>query len=322
MTQQHRFSGLPVVDGKRVVGIVTNRDLRFETNLDQPVANIMTKGDRLVTVPEGTDLEHGQGADAPAPAGARARRQRRHGVARAHHGQGHPESHRASEGVQGRPGTACASAPRWERRATPTSAWKRWSRPASMSSSSIRRMAIRRACSSASRSSRSAIPKSQVIGGNVATAAGAKALADHGADAVKVGIGPGSICTTRIVAGVGVPQITAIQFAIEGVAAAGRAGDRRWRHPLFGRRREGHRRRCVMRDAGQPVRRNRRGARRNRALSGSLVQELSRHGLARRDAGRAARTATSRTPKARATRKSWCRKASKAACRTRACCRR
>jgi IMP dehydrogenase len=64
-------------------------------------------------------------------------------------------------------------------------------------------------------------PKVQVIGGNVATAAGAKAMADQGADAVKVGIGPGSICTTRIIAGVGVPQISAIQFAIEGVASAG-----------------------------------------------------------------------------------------------------
>jgi IMP dehydrogenase len=64
-------------------------------------------------------------------------------------------------------------------------------------------------------------PRVQVIGGNVATAAGAKALADHGADAVKIGIGPGSICTTRIVAGVGVPQISAIQFAIEGLAASG-----------------------------------------------------------------------------------------------------
>ena len=53
LTQAHRFSGLPVLDGRKVVGIVTNRDLRFETNLDQPVANIMTKGDRLVTVPEG-----------------------------------------------------------------------------------------------------------------------------------------------------------------------------------------------------------------------------------------------------------------------------
>jgi IMP dehydrogenase len=57
LTRQHKISGLPVVDGKKVVGIVTNRDLRFETNLDQPVANIMTQGDRLVTVPEGTELE-------------------------------------------------------------------------------------------------------------------------------------------------------------------------------------------------------------------------------------------------------------------------
>ena len=63
-------------------------------------------------------------------------------------------------------------------------------------------------------------PQVEVIGGNIATAAGAKALADHGADAVKVGIGPGSICTTRIVAGVGVPQITAIQDALSGVARA------------------------------------------------------------------------------------------------------
>src|SRR5213592_2825435 len=58
LTRRHRISGLPVVDGKRVVGIVTNRDLRFETNLDQPASAIMTKGDRLVTVAEGTDLEH------------------------------------------------------------------------------------------------------------------------------------------------------------------------------------------------------------------------------------------------------------------------
>src|ERR1700741_104052 len=57
LTQQFKISGLPVVEGRRVVGIVTNRDLRFETNLDQPVANIITKGERLVTGPEGTDLE-------------------------------------------------------------------------------------------------------------------------------------------------------------------------------------------------------------------------------------------------------------------------
>ena len=61
LTHQHRISGLPVVEGRRVVGIVTNRDLRFETNLDQPVANIMTKGDRLVTVAEGTEIEVAKG---------------------------------------------------------------------------------------------------------------------------------------------------------------------------------------------------------------------------------------------------------------------
>src|SRR5690242_21689979 len=57
LTHQYRISGLPVVEGRKVVGIVTNRDLRFETNLDQPVSNIMTRREQLVTVPEGTELE-------------------------------------------------------------------------------------------------------------------------------------------------------------------------------------------------------------------------------------------------------------------------
>jgi IMP dehydrogenase len=70
-------------------------------------------------------------------------------------------------------------------------------------------------------------PRVQVIGGNVGTGDGARALVDHGADGVKVGIGPGSICTTRIVAGVGVPQITAIQNVAEALAKAGRASRRR-----------------------------------------------------------------------------------------------
>ena len=104
---------------------------------------------------------------------------------------------------------------------------------------------LARACSTACARSRSAIPNVQVIGGNVATAEGAQALVDAGADAVKVGIGPGSICTTRIVAGVGVPQITAIQFAIDGAGDGRRAADRRRRHPLLRRHRQGARRRRV-----------------------------------------------------------------------------
>ena len=83
----------------------------------------------------------------------------------------------------------------------------------------------------------------QVIGGNIATRDGAKALVDHGADGVKVGIGPGSICTTRIVAGVGVPQITAIQNVAEALAASSDVPvHRRRRHPLLGRHRQGDRR--------------------------------------------------------------------------------
>ena len=84
-------------------------------------------------------------------------------------------------------------------------------------------------------------PQVQVIGGNIVTGDAALALMDRGADAVKVGVGPGSICTTRIVAGVGVPQITAVDDGGRG-AAGPHSADRRWRHPLFGRHRQGDRR--------------------------------------------------------------------------------
>ena len=82
-----------------------------------------------------------------------------------------------------------------------------------------------------------------MIGGNIATGAAALALVEAGADAVKVGIGPGSICTTRIVAGVGVPQIMAIDNVAKALRGQRRAADRRRRHPLLGRHRQGHRRR-------------------------------------------------------------------------------
>ena len=83
----------------------------------------------------------------------------------------------------------------------------------------------------------------QVIGGNVATRAGAQALVDAGADAVKVGVGPGSICTTRVVAGVGVPQVTAIYEAVAGLQAGRRPADRRRRAAVLRRHRQGARRR-------------------------------------------------------------------------------
>jgi IMP dehydrogenase len=220
LTRRHRFSGLPVLEGKRVIGIVTNRDLRFETNLDQPVANIMTKGDRLVTVPEGSDLD-------VAKALMHRHRLERvlvvngdmelRGLITVKDIQKATEHPLACKDELGRlrAGAAVGTA------AIPMSVSKRSWRPASMSivvdtSHGHSQGVLERVGAVKKR-----FPNVQVIGGNVATAAGARALADQGADAVKVGIGPGSICTTRIVAGVGVPQITAIQFAIEGVAAAG-----------------------------------------------------------------------------------------------------
>ena len=220
LKKQYRFSGLPVVEGRRVVGIVTNRDLRFETNLDQPVANIMTKGDRLVTVPEGTDLE-------TAKALMHQHRLERVLVVNGNRelrglitvkdilkSTEHPLACKDDLGRL-RVGAAVGTGGDTDERVD------------ALVAAGVDVIVVDTSHGHSQgvldrvKAVKKRHPAVQVIGGNVATAAGAQALADHGADAVKVGIGPGSICTTRIVAGVGVPQITAIQFAIEGVAKAG-----------------------------------------------------------------------------------------------------
>jgi IMP dehydrogenase len=220
LTQQHRISGLPVVEGRRVVGIVTNRDLRFETNLDQPVANIMTKGDRLVTVAEGTEVEVAKGL------------MHRHRLERVlvvngdmelrglitvkdiTKGIEHPNACKDGLGRL-RVGAAVGTGPDTDERVEALVAAGADVIVVDTSHGHSQGVLERVA------KVKKRHPAVQVIGGNVATADGARALADHGADAVKIGIGPGSICTTRIVAGVGVPQISAIQFAIEGLASAG-----------------------------------------------------------------------------------------------------
>ena len=112
-----------------------------------------------------------------------------------------------------------------------------------------------------------------VIGGNVATREGAQALVDAGADAVKVGVGPGSICTTRVVAGVGVPQVTAVYEALAGREAGGRAGHRRRRPAVLGRHREGARRRRRHGHARLAPRRHRREPRRARLPERQAVQD-------------------------------------------------
>jgi IMP dehydrogenase len=218
LKQGYRFSGLPVVEGRKVVGIVTNRDLRFETNLDQPVANIMTR--KLVTVPEGTDLE---------TAKALMHQHRLERVLVVNDGNElrglitvkdilksteHPLACKDGLGRL-RVGAAVGTGGDTDERVE------------TLVAAGVDVIVVDTSHGHSQgvldrvRWVKTRFPDVQVIGGNVATAAGALALADHGADAVKIGIGPGSICTTRIVAGVGVPQITAIQGALEGVANLG-----------------------------------------------------------------------------------------------------
>jgi len=220
ITRKHRISGLPVLDAGRVVGIVTNRDLRFETNLDQPVKNIMTPRDKLVTVKEGASLEEAKEL------------MHRHRLERVLVINGdwqlrglmtvkdilksseHPS---ASKDQQGRlrVGAAVGVGEGTEERV------------AKLVEAGVDVLVVDTAHGHSQgvldrvRWVKKNYPQVQVIGGNIATRDGARALVDHGADGVKVGIGPGSICTTRVVAGVGVPQITAIQNVAEALAGTG-----------------------------------------------------------------------------------------------------
>ena len=217
LTRRHRISGLPVVDGKRVVGIVTNRDLRFETNLDQPASSIMTKGDKLVTVAEGTDLEkakelmHRHRLERVLVVNERMELRGLITVKDILKSTEHPLASKDDLGWL-RVGAAVGTGGDTEERADV------------LVNAGVDVLVVDTSHGHSQgvldrvQWIKRKYPQVQVVGGNIATADGAKALADHGADAVKVGVGPGSICTTRIVAGVGVPQISAIQFAIEGVA--------------------------------------------------------------------------------------------------------
>jgi len=217
LTQQHKISGLPVVDGRQVVGIVTNRDLRFETNLDQPVARIMTQRDRLVTVPEGTELEeakalmHQYRLERVLVVNDRFELKGLITVKDILKATEHPLACKDELGRL-RVGAAVGTAGDTEERVEALVAAGADVVVVDTSHGHSQGVLDR------VRWVKRTYPQVQVVGGNVATAAGAQALADHGADAIKVGIGPGSICTTRIVAGVGVPQITAVLNTLEAAA--------------------------------------------------------------------------------------------------------
>jgi IMP dehydrogenase len=220
LSLQHGISGFPVVEGKIVVGIITNRDLRFENELDAPVSAKMTPKDKLVFVSEGADLVEAK------------RLMNKHrlervlvvndafelrGLITAKDIQKATEHPLASKDGFGklRVGAAVGVGADNDERID------------LLVKAGVDVIVV----DTAHGHSKGVLDRVRwikdnykgvdVIGGNIATAAAAKALADHGADGVKVGIGPGSICTTRIVAGVGVPQITAISNVAQALKGTG-----------------------------------------------------------------------------------------------------
>ncbi|NBQ80666.1 MAG: IMP dehydrogenase [Betaproteobacteria bacterium] len=220
ISKQHRISGLPVVQGKTVIGIVTNRDLRFETRLDDPVSSIMTPSERLVTVSEGASLEEAKSL------------MHRHRIERVLVVNGnrelrglitvkdmlkateHPLAAKDRQGKL-RVGAALGTGPDSDERAE------------RLVAAGVDLIVVDTAHGHSQgvidqvRRVKTAYPDVDVVGGNIATGEAARALLHAGADAVKVGIGPGSICTTRIVAGVGVPQISAIADVAEALEGSG-----------------------------------------------------------------------------------------------------
>ena len=209
LSQQYGISGFPVVEGKMVVGIITNRDLRFEEELDAEARAKMTPREKLVYVKEGADLAEAK------------RLMNKHrlervlvvndafelrGLITVKDIQKSTEHPFASKDEQGklRVGAAVGVGADNEERVD------------LLAKAGVDVIVVDTAHGHSKgvldrvRWVKTNYPHIEVIGGNIATAAAALALVEHGADAVKVGIGPGSICTTRIVAGVGVPQITAI----------------------------------------------------------------------------------------------------------------
>ena len=219
LTKLHKISGLPVVSGNFVVGIVTNRDLRFETNLDQPAKNIMTPRERLVTVREGASrdeamtLLHRHRLERVLVINDNFELRGLITVKDIQKSSEHPFACKDNQGRL-RVGAAVGVGEGTEERVE------------ALIEAGVDVIIVDTAHGHAQgvldrvRWIKRKFPTMQVIGGNVGTATGAKALIDHGADGVKVGIGPGSICTTRIVAGVGVPQITAIQNVADALASS------------------------------------------------------------------------------------------------------
>ncbi|MDH3401313.1 MAG: IMP dehydrogenase [Chromatiales bacterium] len=221
LTRRKNISGVPVVDGADdLVGIVTHRDLRFETQLDAPVSSVMTPKDRLITVREGASKEevllllHKHRIEKVLVVNGAFKLR---GMITVKDYQKAKEFPLAAKDERGalRVGAAVGTGPDTDGRVEALVAAGVDVIVVDTSHGHSRGVLDR------VKRVKSAFPGIQVIGGNIVTAEAARALVDAGADAVKVGIGPGSICTTRVVAGVGVPQITAVSNVARELANSG-----------------------------------------------------------------------------------------------------
>jgi IMP dehydrogenase len=209
LTRANNISGVPVVDGNDLVGIVTSRDRRFETNLDKPVSSIMTPKDKLVTVKEGASREevlallHKHRIERVLVINGGFKLRGMITVKDIQKSTDYPNACKDEHGRL-RVGAAVGTGAGTE------------ARVAALAEAEVDVVIVDTAHGHSQgvidrvRWVKQHYPDVQVVGGNIATAAAARALVEAGADAVKVGIGPGSICTTRIVAGIGVPQISAV----------------------------------------------------------------------------------------------------------------
>ena len=220
LTRSRNISGVPVVSGEDLVGIVTSRDLRFETRHDDPVKNIMTKKEKLVTVKEGAakdeiqSLLHKHRIEKVLVVNDSFQLRGLITVKDIQKATEYPNACKDDQG-QLRVGAAVGVGEGTDERVT------------ALVEAGVDVIVVDTAHGHSQGVLdrvawvKKQFPKVEVIGGNIATGDAAKALADAGADAVKVGIGPGSICTTRIVAGIGVPQISAVANVVSALEGTG-----------------------------------------------------------------------------------------------------
>jgi IMP dehydrogenase len=219
MREKHQISGFPIVKGRKLVGILTHRDVRFETNLDKKVSELMTPAERLITVPEGADLEeamrllHKHRIEKLPVVNEKGELTGMITVKDIEKSISYPNAAKDAKGML-LVGAAIGVTGDFLERAAELVKQKADVLVMDTAHGHQKNMfaalkALRRKLNT------------PVIAGNIATGDAARDLIEAGASAVKVGIGPGSICTTRVVAGIGVPQLTAIMDVAEITRPAG-----------------------------------------------------------------------------------------------------